>query len=174
MNQNDVADATAANPYAPPQAPLAAPGRAFPASDLGSRGARLGARLIDGVIIAVIAMAAVMLFAVGADATGQQTPWLGIGVALLALTALGVVNCVMLHRSGQTIGKRLVGVRIVRSDRSRCDLARIIFVRILPLSLVGLVPLVGGILGLVDALMIFGDDQRTLHDRLADTVVVTA
>jgi hypothetical protein len=31
-----------------------------------------------------------------------------------------------------------------------------------------------GLVGLVDALMIFGDEQRCLHDYLADSIVVEA
>jgi uncharacterized RDD family membrane protein YckC len=172
MNNNDVADATAANPYAPPQAPVLVRGGPLPTHDLGSRGARLGARLIDGVIAAVVVMVPIVLFA--GVSTDERFPLASMGAALLALLGLAVVNCVLLHRSGQTLGKKLVGVRIVRSDRSRCDLPRLIFVRILPVALVGAIPFIGSILVLVDALMIFGDDRRTVHDRMADTVVVTA
>jgi uncharacterized RDD family membrane protein YckC len=35
-----------------------------------------------------------------------------------------------------------------------------------------LVPLLGWGFALVDPLFVFGDDRRTLHDRIADTIVV--
>ena len=37
-----------------------------------------------------------------------------------------------------------------------------------------MVPFVGGLVSLVDALLIFRDDRRCLHDEIADTIVVTA
>ena len=171
MNDHDAADAATANPYAPPEARLAIRGEALPRADLATRGTRLGAKLIDGVVVAVVVVAATMSGS-GLGSSGEFGAFalatVGVGFALV----VGVQGW-LLHRYGQTIGKKLLGIRIVRGDLSRCGLRRVVFLRMLPFSLVGLIPLVGPLVGLVDALMIFGDDHRTLHDRVADTVVVT-
>jgi hypothetical protein len=37
----------------------------------------------------------------------------------------------------------------------------------------GAIPFVGNFVGLVDALMIFGEDHRCLHDRIAGTRVIS-
>jgi uncharacterized RDD family membrane protein YckC len=78
----------------------------------------------------------------------------------------------MLYRSGQTIGKRALDIAVVRSDGSPVALSRYIFLRVAPMWLLGLIPLVGRFIGLVDPLLIFGKERRCLHDLIADTIVV--
>jgi uncharacterized RDD family membrane protein YckC len=62
--------------------------------------------------------------------------------------------------NGQSIGKRLLGIRVVRMDGSPVSLARIVFLRNLVPELIG----AGcSLFGLVDACFIFADNQRCLH-----------
>ena len=42
------------------------------------------------------------------------------------------------------------------------------------LLVIALIPVVGWLYGLVDALMIFRDSRKCLHDNIADTIVVKA
>ena len=98
----------------------------------------------------------------------------GALVGLLVFVGVVVANCVFLHRNGQTLAKKMLGIRVVRRDGSRCGLARIFFIRYLPVTVMGAVPFVGGLVSLVDALLIFRDDRRCLHDEIADTIVVIA
>ena len=85
------------------------------------------------------------------------------------------INGYLLATAGQTIGKRLVGTRIVNVSDERIP-------RFLPLLgarygitwLVGLIPGVGTVYGLVDALFVFRDDRRCVHDLFAGTKVVNA
>jgi uncharacterized RDD family membrane protein YckC len=65
-----------------------------------------------------------------------------------------------------------MGIRIVRSNGEKAALSQILIMRYLPIQLIGAIPILGPIVGLVDLLMIFGDEQRCLHDRIADTLVV--
>ena len=96
--------------------------------------------------------------------------WLG-GLLLIVYLVLSVV---WVYRYGQTVGKRMMGIRVVRMDGSRVGLARFIFLRWLPVALLGVVPLVKYVIGLVDSLLIFRASSRCLHDDIADTQVVTA
>jgi uncharacterized RDD family membrane protein YckC len=66
-----------------------------------------------------------------------------------------------LAQRGQSIGKQLRGLRVVRTDGTAVSLPRIVFVRN---ALAVIAP--------VDALFIFRRDERCLHDLLADTKVV--
>ena len=96
-----------------------------------------------------------------------------IGVLfILGFIAVLGFNLYYLHRDGQTLGKKVVGIRILRSDTSPCELWRVIVLRFLPITLLGAIPLLGPIVSLVDALMIFGEERRCLHDLIADTIVV--
>lgn len=89
----------------------------------------------------------------------------------LPLTIWIVRNLRQLAATGQSMGKKWMGIRIVRTSGEKAALSRLVTVRFLPL-LVGAVPYLGPLIGLVNVLMIFGEGQRCLHDRLADTLVV--
>lgn len=170
-----------ANPYAAPAAVMDdAP--VWDAADLesrkASRGKRLGAVLINGLsnlfwLLPIIWGASM--------ATGVRqgikpaAPMIGIMLfGLAVLIGLIVINCVLLHRHGQTLGKRALNIAIVRTDGSRMGLTRFIFIRSLPTGMLGAIPYVGVLVSLVDPLMIFGSERRCLHDLIADTIVVDA
>ncbi|MEO6927119.1 MAG: RDD family protein [Rhodanobacter sp.] len=93
-------------------------------------------------------------------------------VGALVLLAMFVVNGVLIHRHGQTIGKRVLDMSMVRTHGDRMGLVRYIFLRVLPVSLLGVIPFVGRFAWLVDALLIFGAERRCLHDLIADTIVI--
>lgn len=162
--------ADAHNPYAMPQAPVALPPPLVLERVVASRGARLGARLIDTLLVYLTFVPAVAALVLGRY--GNDTGF----VALLVLTpllmiALLVANIVGLDRRGQSIGKRLVGIRILRSDGSHPTLGRSFGLRaVVPL----LINMVFGLFALIDALWIFGPERRCLHDLMADTIVVPA
>ena len=167
------------NPYAAPEATVDDL-RAWDAQGLeerkASRGKRLGAALLDGVINLVWALPIFWgaMMAVGVS-KGIKPAAPMIGVMLLGLgllVAIFVVNCVMLHRSGQTIGKRMLDIAIVRTDGGRMGLLRYLFIRVLPVGLLGAIPYIGWLVSLVDPLLIFGNERRCLHDLIADTIVV--
>ncbi len=150
-----------------------------PEIEAATRLSRLGAALLDGVFFGLVGVAA----ALGVPAVSMAiSPLAGLmvgGLSLLALLGLLIWNGVLLHQEGQTLGKRTVGIRIIRSDGSLPGLPRVIFLRWLPFALVGgLLSVIfrnqaaGHLVSLVDALAIFGPTRRCLHDVLADTHVV--
>ena len=157
------------NPYAAPEARII---DQPPEGELvlAERGTRLGAVFLDGMIFGVLYLPGVLIVALTKD--NQSLVYLGI--ALIAIAVLGVIayNCVLLHRNGQTIAKKLLGIKVVRTDGSRIGLGRIFALRFLPVTLLGAIPFVGGVVSLVDALMIFGEERRCLHDQFADTIVI--
>jgi uncharacterized RDD family membrane protein YckC len=166
------------NPYAAPAALMADPA---PDAQLAGRGTRLSAVLVDGLIFGLgLLPVFIAMFVIDGSSAALDTHRtdfaIQVSMAVGALVFLGIVaaNCVLLHRRGQTIAKKLLGIRVVRKDGSRCGLTRIFFVRYLPVTLLGMVPFVGGLVSLVDALLIFRDDRRCLHDEIADTIVVVA
>ena len=165
-----------ANPYAAPTARIA---EAYDDVDFvtSSRGARLGAVMVDALIVFVPAMFAAMIAAaLGSGPDGRSSAGMFVLFSLLGLgfIAFVVVQLVLLHRHGQTVGKWAVGIRIVRSDGSRAGLGRIFLLRSLVPGLIGAIPLLGPVFGLLDPLFIFGANKRCLHDLIADTIVVDA
>ena len=164
------------NPYAAPAAPVA--DEAAHDMELAERGTRLAAVFLDGLFFGLSMLPLILaMVAVGrlGDARNVDVA-AGIGLAIGALLLIGLVawNCVLLSRHGQTIAKKMLGIRVVRRDGSHCGLGRIFFARYLPVTVLGAVPFVGGLVSLVDAMLIFRDDRRCLHDEIADTIVVKA
>lgn len=168
------------NPYAAPAAvvgDVAGSDAADLESRKASRGKRLGAALIDGLVnllwLGPIGWA--YLLRVQAGRTGLPAPHtsgLLMFIGMLLLLAVLVVNCFMLAQSGQTIGKRVLDIAVVRGDGSPISLVRYILLRVIPVGLLGMIPVVGRFVGLVDPLLIFGKERRCLHDLIADTIVV--
>ncbi len=168
------AGASGFNPYAPPGAEVGQASLLPEALELAGRGARLGARFIDAFIF----LAVVFVGIIPALTLGEAPANRAIAVAALWfvswLLALGAWNLVLLHRHGQSVGKRLVKVRIVRSNGERSSLARLVVLRWLVPGLFSSFPYLGVVFALVNIFFIFRDDRRCLHDHLADTIVVTA
>jgi uncharacterized RDD family membrane protein YckC len=91
---------------------------------------------------------------------------------MLAVGAMLVWDLWWLHRYGQTIGKRMLGIRIVRCDGTHAPLWRIVCLRDGLMTALEGIPLLGPFIGLTDSLVIFRADRRCLHDMIADTKVV--
>jgi uncharacterized RDD family membrane protein YckC len=156
-----------------------------------SRGARFLAILIDALVPMIVGIGILVAVALPMYHRVQQehargieppplgsanyvmtTTWAWLGG--LALLAFFVYSAVLVYRYGQTFGKRMMSIRVVRTDGSRVSFARFIFLRWLPLAIVGAIPVINVIASLVDPLLIFRDSRQCLHDSIADTKVVTA
>ena len=136
--------------------------------ELAGRGTRLGAYLIDTFSYVILAIP--LIFVVQQNPGTEQNAI--IILTVLLIIALTIANFVLLHRYGQTIGKRMLSIQIVRSDYSRAGLGRIIFMRALPIGLLGNIPGIGPFISLADVLFIFKDSRRCIHDEIADTIVI--
>jgi uncharacterized RDD family membrane protein YckC len=91
----------------------------------------------------------------------------------LALILLAI-TIVLVARNGQTIGKRLIGIKVVRSNGEKAGFWRIFLLRNVVNAIPSLIPFVGYAYVLTDHLFIFGESRQCLHDKIADTVVVKA
>ena len=63
-------------------------------------------------------------------------------------------------------------MKIVKVDGAPVDFVSGVILRSWVVQVLSAIPMVGGLVGLIDALMIFGDEQRCLHDHIAGTVVI--
>ena len=130
---------------------------------------RLAAQCIDSLLPS---LPMIVLGLAGATLGRGTLMLLGAGLTLAASIAYLVLNLVLLHRHGQTYGKRRVGVRIVRTSGARVGLGRIFMLRMALPAVLSSIPVVGFPFMLLDALTIFSRDRKCVHDRFADTVVV--
>lgn len=152
--------------------------------ELASRGLRLGAALIDGVLKALcwIPSALSVWREISDEVKAGEQPSVEtmsaamnnvILESLPFLIALLVVQCVFLTMRGQSIGKLLLGLRIVRvKDDRQAGFLHAFFLRGVIPGMIEQIPLLGGLFWLVDVGFIFGEERRCLHDYLAGTKVV--
>jgi uncharacterized RDD family membrane protein YckC len=67
-----------------------------------------------------------------------------------------------------------MGIKIVKLDGSPVNFVSGVIMRNWIVGLMGGIPYVGSCIRLVDTLMIFGDERRCIHDRIAGTKVIVA
>ncbi len=161
--------------FAPPSARIDDPSPAPGELAMADRGMRLLAALIDTAIgfgLMWLVSKVTPWNPFSPEAAGKLGPTvtnLAIGFVLFLLT-----QGWLLVQHGQTIGKRLLRLRIVRPDGARVDAARMLGLRYGINSIATAVPYVGMVYALVDCLMIFRQQRRCVHDLIADTIVVRA
>jgi uncharacterized RDD family membrane protein YckC len=161
-----------ANPYLPPEASLAGE-RIDDGEELASLGRRLGASVLDSVILGAFMWA-------GIYALGRSDAFEGGDSSFKVLAAMavgGTLLYVLLHgyflkRDGQTIGKKALGIKVTMLNGDRPGLVRLVFIRYLPAAALAFVPFIGPLISLVDSLLVFRSDRRCAHDLIAGTRVV--
>jgi uncharacterized RDD family membrane protein YckC len=147
---------------------------------------RVAAAIIDGLIVAVPATLLALLIVFGfanADSTGGIVGAIVaslLSVLVVALVALFYAPLFMMRpgaRNGQTLGKQLLGIRVIRTNGEPFDFWLGAFREVLIKGLaVGIastvIPFVPYVL---DSLWpLWDDENRALHDFVASTRVVKA
>ena len=157
------------NPYAPPTAIVQDVIDPAEPSVLAERGARLAAAILDSIIFAGMVYLPLMFAVIGGDEAGVISM---IG-AVLTLIGFGVwawLTIGYMKLNGQSIAKKMLTIKVVRSDGSPASLGRLIWLRNVVNWLISIIPLYG----FIDSLFIFGESRQCLHDKIADTIVVKA
>ncbi len=157
------------NPYATPPSSLSGSPRqavSRPFVERASAGSRFVALILDYVSIILCFMPAVVMDEMKMQGTNDIQDMVAAGLFII----LCIANLILIATEGQTIGKKIVGIRIAEMDAStKAGFMRIVFLRsLVGRGLLGLVPLYG----LVDALFIFNEDRRCLHDKIGGTHVI--
>lgn len=132
---------------------------------LGSRGARLGASFVDGILVFVVAAI------VGIVARSSAVYY---AIAVIGFPAYSLL---MLSRSGehngQTLGKQWFSLRVVSTSGAPITFATACRRELLGRFLPNL--LTFGVYGVIDALWVLWDDRKqTLHDKIGRTYVFDA
>lgn len=148
---------------------------------LASPGKRLGARIIDVIILSILTMV-VAAFGFGGSAALSSTGTdAGIGAAigtflatLLLIVILTIVYEVSLTAlKGQTVGKMAMGILVVRGDTGALPGWGKSIVRWALPHLMLFIPLIGWLAALATYLSLTWDDRRQgWHDKAAATVVI--
>jgi uncharacterized RDD family membrane protein YckC len=161
------------------QQPIAAPPPGWAGRQLASWASRVGATLLDGLILLVPVTALVVLVVVVALSDGVAGLAVGIVGGLAYLVAVLLYAPLLMARggrhNGQTLGKQIVGIRVVRDDGAPVEIGfgflREFVVKALLFGTVG--GFFFSIPTLLDYLWPLWDDQnRCLHDMVVSSHVV--
>ena len=173
----------------PPRPPVAA-GVAAPGERraLASWGRRAVAYLLDAVIVGVIVTLLIVLITgaaggvgfLGSDATGYGALVLGLLFSTLIATAVALLYApfYMARTNGQTLGKQLMGIRVIRANGQPVDflwsVLREVVIKAFVFAGLGS-SITFGLAWLLDGLWpLWDNENRALHDLIVDSRVVKA
>lgn len=158
---------------------------------LAGFGSRLGALILDGLIINVLSfgLAAPLGFFLftqyeteigpctvdgrAQTCEGPTDAWIGLLLAsigvwfLIALLVIFFYYIRPVSKSGQTVGRRMLGIRVVSTETGEPPTLKMAFVRYLIAAVAS-----GSICYLGYLWMLWDDRKQTWHDKVANTVVV--
>ena len=148
---------------------------------LASRWRRLVATFIDAILVPAVTIFLVMILEVAEQAEDFVDLWWAAHVVAIAVCSYLALNGYTLWKTGQTLGKKLVGIATIIHQPAadgaykflRVPFWKLIAVRALffPLLFVSILPTLAWIPAL-DLVSIFGKQRRCLHDYFCGTVVV--
>ncbi len=110
-----------------------------------------------------------------------------LGLSTIVYLIVGIVQLYYMSRYGQSLGKKIMGIRVLKSNGSNPGFLGTVLVREVAWGLIVLVILISAyfvlkvnilicslLILLINFIMLFSvkRDRRTLYDMLADTVVV--
>jgi len=135
---------------------------------------RIAAYLIDGLVLGVVnAVAYLTVIAMTASAGGSGNESAALTAMLAALVLVIVLDGIYFvaqeGTSGQTLGKRVVGTKVVKADGSEMSVEAA-FIRYFFLLLASFA--VGGLLTVL--MVALSDTKQRIGDRVAGTIVVKA
>ncbi|HYJ11018.1 MAG TPA: RDD family protein [Polyangiaceae bacterium] len=102
----------------------------------------------------------------------ETNPELAFGLMVLLGLPFLVVQSWLISTTGQSIAKKLLKTKIVTVAGEPPGFVRGVLLRSWLIAALSSIPMVGGVVSLVDALMIFRTDRRTMHDHIAGTNVI--
>lgn len=138
-----------------------------PVLPLATVGRRFGALIIDNMIVFGPLVVGIIAFAIAAESgDSDEIPAGAIAGFLLWMIAAFLYEPLLTARDGQTIGKKLLGIRVVRPDGSRISTGQA-WGRSLGRMAIAMIT------SLIDYLpALFTDEKTTVHDLMASTRVV--
>ncbi|PET42343.1 hypothetical protein CN514_22750 [Bacillus sp. AFS001701] len=147
---------------------------------LSSRKRRLFAAMIDGIVSSLVFFIFSItdtIFMKNSIFHNYTSMTINIFFTLLPIIVFDIIIPTYLWK-GQTIGKKVLGIKVIKDSEEFVDVKTMTLRSILTLvgNLIGMLnfpsQLVMSVVSLVDSLLIFNDNKKTLHDIIAKTKVV--
>ena len=132
--------------------------------------------MIDGIISTIIVLP-IMYFTGGFESIhgGQQYTFLYTSsMGVLGVLIFIIIHGKLLARYGQTVGKKILNIKITDLDGNLPSIKKHILPRYAFSTLVAYIPIIGGGISLISILFIFGKSRRCIHDQVGKTIVIDA
>ena len=146
--------------------------------EIASAGQRLVGWAVDffiWVLVGIVACGLGLLvggFALEEDSFLALNEEVFVMVAVLVLLGYVVVYMAMVGMSGQSPGKKLVGVKIVRVDGQALGFGGMVVREVVGKMIPGVIPLLNMVWLLSYVWILFDNKRQGWHDKIAGTVVV--
>lgn len=148
--------------------------------ELASRKRRLVANILDGIIVGIVMAILSFIFGLGSNtsftsAFEEVSPFFSFISLVLVLIFSTIIPIYVWN--GQTIGKRILGIVVVKLNDEEVDLQTLLIRNIFIILGAVKIPFFTYLINLIqfiDALSIFKSDKRMIHDLMANTKVVRA
>ena len=143
---------------------------------LASRRRRLGASLIDSILLMTPSLIAIYYLGWFEHIKNGTFPsvWYTVSLFAFGVVIYLAVNYRSLKENGQTIGKKVLNIKIVDLENNKPNMNTLILKRYAPYVTSAQVPIVGQFTSLINILFIFGKQKRCIHDYIAKTKVVNS
>ena len=142
--------------------------------ELARIGARFGARVLDAIIVAVVGIVLFIVLA-AMSSSGDSADISGFGVtSILVGLVIGIgYEVVQIALWGQTLGKRMIGIKVIHAAHGGLPGWGKAFGRWAIPGLLALIPLVGWLLSILCYVSATWDRvYQGWHDKAAGTLVV--
>lgn len=144
---------------------------------LSSAWKRIGARIIDAIILGVIGLVIAVVFGASTSSGGFDTSGAGLVAGLGAAIVGFLWDALFVAKMGGTPGKLMLGMQVIDAASGQTPPADPAGWKRAANRLLGIVPFLGPIvalvIGIVSLVFLFTDDNRqTVMDRFASTMVI--
>ncbi len=142
----------------------------MPRHMLANRGKRFLGAMLDVIITLVAVSPGIFIYIVAESDRDEVLQLLGAVLFLAGMLVVGIINWIMISQSGQSIAKKLLGMQIVLEANG--SLPGFVNGVILRSWVPAIINQICSLFSIVDALFIFGDEHKCVHDHIAQTVVI--
>ena len=139
---------------------------------LANREDRLFAYIIDWTVVGCLVALLIYASNGGEYLDGLSEYHRKVTYAVSGIIVFICLNAYLLHTRQKTLGKIVMGIRIVSIKDGETLKARPIIIRYVVMLLLPLIPVVGTVIGLVNYLAIARENRRCIHDEIAGTKVI--
>ena len=143
-------------------------------NNLASKWSRLGAFFIDTIIMVLIAIILIYVSGIYESLSELESISLlkRVIIGLIGSIFFLIINGKLLISYGQTVGKKILRIKIVTLDGQLPNIKTLIFKRYALFLFIQHIPIIGQFISMINPLFIFNKEKRCLHDLVAGTKVI--